>query len=111
MACSACQNDVMLEIADACGGRLLISCGSLQIPEILTAFTQPQIEEMQRNLGKIWHRQVSLCVCPSHCWHSLSGQQWLGPQSAFVVIRLPAVDHTSVVEEQRHQDRRPWHSP
>ena len=27
-----------------------------QIPDILLAFTQLQLEEMQRNLGKIWHR-------------------------------------------------------
>ncbi len=41
-----------------------------QIPDILLAFTQPQIEDMQRNLGKIWHRYRpqcnSSCAATSH---------------------------------------------
>ncbi len=45
-------------------------CLSRQIPDILLAFTQPQIEDMQRNLGKIWHRyrrqRKSSCAATSH---------------------------------------------
>ena len=36
--------------------RAHLCAAHVQIPDILLAFTQPQIEGMQRNLGKIWHR-------------------------------------------------------
>ena len=104
-----------------------------QIPDILLAFTQPQIEDMQRNLGKIWHRhdccgrsttctviiQSSLLTvraihvaypadpaCSSECPNFQCADEWRRSRHRFVYGNIPLHDANLESSFQRNTEKR-----